>query len=143
MQGAVLQEFRDRLFEKKKRLLRSIRKTMGTDAQPEARLGFELVQDNPDRSVDELLKHISAHLQGSRGAELELVESALLKINEGTYGLCELCGSRISIKRLELHPEALCCVACQERLERMDRIEAGRSDHSTHQTSDSYLDDAE
>ncbi|TDJ05916.1 MAG: hypothetical protein E2O68_05780 [Deltaproteobacteria bacterium] len=42
---------------------------------------------------------------------------ALDKITEGEYGECEECDGPIAIRRLELNPTALRCVACQEKIE--------------------------
>lgn len=48
---------------------------------------------------------------------LDLVESALNRLEEGTYGLCEVCGRPIDRARLETLPYAAQCVECQSRLE--------------------------
>ena len=42
--------------------------------------------------------------------KLELVEQALQKISDGSYGLCEIGGEEISASRLEAVPEAATCV---------------------------------
>jgi len=143
MRPDVLEQLHRRLLEKKVELLKAIRKSMGNSQQPEVRMGFDLVKDNPDRSVDELLKHISAHVLGSRGDELELIESALLKIREGTYGVCEMCGGRIAHKRLLLYPEAVYCVACQGRLENMRTLAGAESRRPQPPGPEAYLEDDE
>ena len=43
---------------------------------------------------------------------LERVDRALAKIDEGTYGVCDSCGTAIPEGRLEIHPWAFLCVAC-------------------------------
>lgn len=48
---------------------------------------------------------------------LEQVNDALHKIANGTYGICEKCGKKITIKRLEAKPWARYCVKCREELE--------------------------
>ena len=63
-----------------------------------------------DQAVDVALKR---KLEGS----LEEVEQALKKFDKGTYGLCETCGGRIERARLEILPQAMYCLACQERHE--------------------------
>lgn len=40
------------------------------------------------------------------------VEAALTKLDEGTYGGCELCGQPIDIDRLLARPAARACIAC-------------------------------
>lgn len=43
-------------------------------------------------------------------SELDEVERALAKLDEGTYGLCETCGEGISPVRLEAMPAARFCI---------------------------------
>lgn len=40
------------------------------------------------------------------------VEAALIRVAEGTYGVCEVCGRHIAPERLEAIPWAATCVAC-------------------------------
>ena len=45
-------------------------------------------------------------------ATLADVERALAKLDEGTYGVCDRCGSAISQERLEARPWTALCLAC-------------------------------
>ena len=45
---------------------------------------------------------------------LREVEEALLRVKEGTYGICQECEEPISAKRLQALPWAKFCVSCQE-----------------------------
>ena len=47
---------------------------------------------------------------------LREVEEALLRVEEGTYGICQECEEPISAKRLQALPWAKFCVRCQEML---------------------------
>jgi RNA polymerase-binding transcription factor DksA len=49
-----------------------------------------------------------------RQAEQHLgeVEAALLRVDDGTYGVCAVCGRPIPAERLEVRPTALTCVGC-------------------------------
>jgi DnaK suppressor protein len=49
---------------------------------------------------------------------MSLVEAALKRMDEGTYGICEICGKPIDRARLETLPYAAQCVICQSRLEK-------------------------
>jgi DnaK suppressor protein len=40
---------------------------------------------------------------------------AINKIEEGTYGLCDVCKEEIPIARLEIVPGALSCVVCDKK----------------------------
>jgi DnaK suppressor protein len=52
------------------------------------------------------------------------IRSALNRIHEGTFGVCENCGGRIQAKRLEALPWARYCVSCQESLEKKGHADA-------------------
>lgn len=43
------------------------------------------------------------------------VEAALLKLERGTYGVCEGCEQKIDWARLEAKPEARLCIKCKQR----------------------------
>lgn len=49
---------------------------------------------------------------------LRKIVSALHKIENGGYGLCETCGSHISKERLEAAPESHYCLSCEKRREK-------------------------
>jgi DnaK suppressor protein len=49
------------------------------------------------------------------------VQSAISKVDKGTYGLCERCEAPIPRKRLDAVPWALLCVRCQSEAEAADR----------------------
>ena len=44
--------------------------------------------------------------------QLTAVEAALVRVSEGKYGVCEVCGRAIAAERLEVIPWAATCVSC-------------------------------
>jgi DnaK suppressor protein len=50
--------------------------------------------------------------------QLQLVQSALARIDDGTYGVCESCGNPIGKMRLQAFPRATLCMECKQRQER-------------------------
>lgn len=50
------------------------------------------------------------------------IEQALLRIDEGTYGFCEVTGEQISLKRLDARPIATLSIEAQERHEQMEKV---------------------
>lgn len=48
---------------------------------------------------------------------IELIETALTKINKDDYGFCEQCGDDISPSRLDIVPEAAFCQSCQSKID--------------------------
>jgi DnaK suppressor protein len=53
--------------------------------------------------------------RGTLQTNLEEIDAALLRLDEGTYGLCEDCGEPVPEGRLEIIPYARRCVKCQQR----------------------------
>ena len=45
-------------------------------------------------------------------SQLDDVEAAIAKLDEGTYGVCEVCGRPIGEARLEVMPTARFCIDC-------------------------------
>jgi DnaK suppressor protein len=62
------------------------------------------------------------------------IAAALERLDAGEYGLCVECGEGIAPARLQVLPEVLTCVRCQDRLERLGRhleaveVEVGAED---------------
>jgi len=54
-------------------------------------------------------------LAGSLTENLHDVEDALAKLDAGTYGQCEDCGSTIAAARLEAVPAARYCITCASK----------------------------
>ncbi|MBA5850215.1 TraR/DksA C4-type zinc finger protein [Clostridium sp. cel8] len=48
---------------------------------------------------------------------LEKVDRALKSIDEGTYGICKMCGRKIDVERLKCMPYAEYCVECQKHID--------------------------
>ena len=52
------------------------------------------------------------------------IESALKRIQDGTYGFCEDTGEPIGLKRLIARPVATLCIAAQEKHEKEEKVHA-------------------
>jgi DnaK suppressor protein len=44
------------------------------------------------------------------------IDSALLRMDEGTFGQCKTCGGSIALGRLQARPQSALCISCAERL---------------------------
>ncbi|MGH3048103.1 MAG: TraR/DksA family transcriptional regulator, partial [Gaiellaceae bacterium] len=64
-----------------------------------------------NREIDYTLEENSEHVLSS-------IDEALLRIENGTYGICVRCGSPIAEERLEAIPYATRCIDCQRLAER-------------------------
>ncbi len=50
--------------------------------------------------------------------ELRAIDAALLRVADGSYGVCDACDKPIDVRRLNLTPQALRCIDCQTIFER-------------------------
>ena len=53
-------------------------------------------------------------LDGEARATIQKIDDALLRIKQGTYGICGRCGNAIDKNRLEAIPYATLCIKCAE-----------------------------
>ncbi len=73
--------------------------------------------DTADLSFFGLQESVCIRLVDIRQEELDKMLRAERKLNDGSYGICELCGGEISEQRLSAMPSAIYCIRCAERLE--------------------------
>ena len=75
------------------------------------------VKDSVDLSVQDLNKEIALRL-GERSSQVVAdIDQALLRIKEGSYGICARCGQPIDERRLEAVPTARYDAKCQSIIE--------------------------
>jgi DnaK suppressor protein len=75
-------------------------------------------QHQADQGTDDFDMQISIELSEKELKILYSIERALEKIEEGTYGICDVSGEEIPYKRLEAIPYATMTVASQEKFEK-------------------------
>ena len=71
--------------------------------------------DSADNERDRQLSHI---LNDRDRKKLIEIDEALERIEDGTYGICEECGKRITSNRLKIMPFARLCVPCKSDIEK-------------------------
>jgi DnaK suppressor protein len=74
-------------------------------------------QDIADRAASSYTKEFLFHQSNNDRQLLQMVEGALSRMREGTFGECISCGKEINAKRLEAVPWTRNCIECQEKLE--------------------------
>lgn len=75
-------------------------------------------QHQADQGTDDFDRTITLEVTSREYEVLRQVERALLKIEEGTYGICDISGESIPLARLEAVPYATMTVKSQERIEK-------------------------
>jgi len=74
-------------------------------------------RDEGDESMRVLMRDTRMSLAEQDAARAQLIEEALRRLSQGSYGKCVDCGGPIEPKRLEAVPWALRCVEDQEAFE--------------------------
>jgi len=85
------------------------------------------VKDVADMSVQDVSQEIEYRLSERASQTVADIDQALLRIDEGTYGVCARCGRDIPERRLEALPTARYDAECQTQIEQS----AGEDEHAT------------
>ncbi|NOT41137.1 MAG: RNA polymerase-binding protein DksA [Alphaproteobacteria bacterium] len=109
--------FRQRLLKWKHDILRESKETLHTlasDSVPHA--------DLADRASSEAERANELRARDRQRKLISKIDSALRRIEEGTYGFCEDTGDPISLRRLEARPIATLSIEAQERHEKREKV---------------------
>jgi len=109
--------FRRKLLNWRDEILRSTKETLQhlqDDSEQHA--------DIADRATSETERALELRARDRQRKLIAKIDSALGRIEDGTYGYCEETGEPISLKRLDARPIATLSVEAQERHERRERV---------------------
>ena len=76
-----------------------------------------IAQDEGDKAESSYTKEFLLSLSDSERKKLKLINEALRRIKECTYGKCQMCGKDVGMKRLGVVPWTPYCIHCQEKAE--------------------------
>jgi DnaK suppressor protein len=117
---AILDELKQQLEQKRRRLNAAISREQqreGSDDTEYEDPAEDVPGDSGDSSVDLQAWDDGHQTLVDLQADLGEVENALAKFDQGTYGLCEVCGRPIPLARLRVLPEARYDVEHQAEVE--------------------------
>jgi RNA polymerase-binding transcription factor len=114
-----LAEVRDRLLSRKKNLWLEVKDQLKSSIGDGYQEMLATARDEEDQATVSLMAETSLTLLGPKRQELEAIEEALLRLENGAYGLCEVCGQPIEPRRLEIMPEAPLCRNCASQREKL------------------------
>lgn len=78
--------------------------------------------DLADRATSETDRSVELRTRDRQRKLISKIDSALSRIDDGTYGYCEETGEPISLKRLDARPVATLSIEAQERHERREKV---------------------
>ena len=109
--------FRRKLMSWKSEILREAQETL-VALQTES----ENHPDLADRASSETDRAIELRARDRQRKLIAKIDTAIARIDDGTYGYCEETGEPISLRRLEARPIATMSIEAQERHERNERV---------------------
>jgi DnaK suppressor protein len=74
--------------------------------------------DSADAAFESGSDEMASQLAEIDARELSQIERALVRLKQGTYGLCEGCQSKIPVGRLNALPYTTVCIECQREMEK-------------------------
>jgi DnaK suppressor protein len=78
--------------------------------------------DPLDRAVLDINRNYTLRMRDRESILIKKIRKSLEDIDDGVYGICEECGSDISIARLKARPVAKRCIKCKTRQEAMEKL---------------------
>ena len=91
----------------------ALRKALKMEIEDLSELPGVATGDSADAASDAAHHAVSSQIAELESRELMKIERALQKIWGGTYGVCEACGKKIPLARLNALPYSTLCVTCQ------------------------------
>lgn len=113
--GAMNKEKLEQFKENLLKLQVEITRILENQAEPkELRDAF----DDPDIANEIMEKMMNTLVSSNYEKNLERINAALERMQEGQFGICQVCGVEIPLPRLEALPFSLYCINCQKEIER-------------------------
>lgn len=123
MNDRQIEHFRQILLAWKRELMEEVDRTVH-HMQDEA----SNFPDPNDRATQESEFGLELRTRDRERKLLKKIDSALQRIEDGSYGYCEETGEEIGLRRLEARPVATLSVEAQERREVAERLFRDRED---------------
>ncbi len=117
MQKSELEYFKSILLNRKEQItknLSSVHEEMSDLQKQELSDEGDYAAANNDSMIEDAIVQ-------QQQKELTEIEKALTKIENGEYGVCEMCEDPIGFQRLKVKPHAVYCIDCREIIEKSNK----------------------
>lgn len=102
-------EIKQKLLAMRESNLSNLRKKLEEDQERSAKMAADII----DQASDACDEDISLEIASTKDEQLQLINTALENIENGTYGQCIMCGGPIPASRLRLLPFVVRCRDCK------------------------------
>ncbi|MFQ5442797.1 MAG: TraR/DksA family transcriptional regulator [Thermodesulfobacteriota bacterium] len=105
------------LLDRKRKMWGDLRDELFRKLGKEYNAQFDNPHDVEELALIDFIEETGLSIADIRRRELEQMDGALGKLEDGTYGECASCGEDIDEERLKVVPFATLCVKCKEKEE--------------------------
>lgn len=112
------EHFRSVLLEEMKSLLEEAEKTVS-----EMTADTTNFPDPTDRATQESDRTFELRIRDRERRLLNKIREALERIDNGTFGVCEMCGEEIGEARLKVRPVTTLCIDCKIEQEKKEKLQ--------------------
>ena len=113
MKQKELNYFKDLLSERLHNLIHEAGRTVNGMSKEKT----SSFPDPTDRATLESDRNFDLRIRDRERKLINKISDALDRIEEGTFGICDVCGDEISVKRLKVRPVTTLCIKCKEEQE--------------------------
>ena len=78
--------------------------------------------DPVDQSTIDTERNFAIRIRDREKQLIRKIDQALENIENGTFGICDECGEKISIKRLKVRPVTTYCIECKKEKEALENL---------------------
>ena len=111
------------LLSKRQEIMKELQENVGRSLTEEQQRRSESVGDAGDQALMDHERERDIFLMEMRNRRRQSLDEALIRLHEGTYGICAECGIDINEKRLQAVPFAKLCGECLSRAELLETSE--------------------
>jgi DnaK suppressor protein len=111
-----IERLKKKLLEMKSQITSQAKSCAAEVKKPDEATGYS--QHQADQGSDDFDRQINLEVTTNEFQLLKQIDRALEKIQEGTYGICDITGEKIPLARLDAMPYANTTVKAQEMLEK-------------------------
>src|SRR3989338_957015 len=112
--------FKKLLNDQLQALIKEASETIGEMSDETERENFP---DTTDRAAVESDRNFLLRIRERERLLILKVRAALKRIGEGTFGICESCGVKISLARLKARAVTTFCIECKTEAEQQEKLE--------------------